>query len=379
MVDRSRSSLGQPRLSWRSIGKTWGRREYALGVLGLSTAIAYVPWWNGSAIAPKWCVMAIGSAVLIAVIAKAPPLTKANVIGTALLCYSFISALWSPVWHDAADSSAKLAILGLVFAVGARVPSLLPAYIGFGAAMCVNSGYMVWQRVWYTAFESGDSIGLFFNPTLSGEAAVLVIAALIGSNWPLVIGAWPSLVLSGSRAAVAAFALTVTIWLWQQDRQKLAWLTVLSLPLLFAVGLLWGKPLPQTGERLDIWRDILSGLLPFGHGIGSLWTTFPSYAHYQDILHSRPEHAHNDYLELIYELGIGAGLAFWLAIHLYRCAAATERRILAAFAVLSLVGFPLYMPASAFLLAIVAGHASRSSPELRFAVVLRRERILKRA
>ena len=31
-------------------------------------------------------------------------------------------------------------------------------------------------------------------------------------------------------------------------------------------------------------------------------------------MRSRPEHAHNDYLELVYELGIGSLFAFWLAV-----------------------------------------------------------------
>lgn len=336
-----------------------------------------MPGWNSAALAPRWCIVAVGSAVLVSLQRAPPSLTRAHALGLAFFGYCAVSVLWSPIFVDAAQAFIKLCILALAFLVGFRSTDLKPLYIGFGAGMCVNSVVLIVQRLGFIEF---DGVGLFFNPTLNGEAAILILAALMTQGpWWIVIGTWPSMILSGSRAAVAAAAAIILTYLWQNRRRGYALLALASCILLCAVALWYGKFSYRPFERLDIWNDTLSGLTPFGRGIGSFWTTFPLYANHQNLLLSRPEHAHNDYLELTYELGIGAVLAFWLAIHLFRRAAATERRVFVAFAVLSLVGFPLFMPASAFLLALAAGHAARNSPELRFIVVLRRERMVRRS
>jgi hypothetical protein len=337
-----------------------------------------VPWWNSAALALRWQLMALGSAALVCLLPRhkrAPP-THAHLIGLAMIAYCLLSVLWTPVFIQSVDAICKLIILALVFVVGRRLATLKPVYVGIGAGMTVNSAVLIFQRI--TIGDHNDHFGLFWNPTLNGEAAVLVLAALMAEKqWLIGIGTWPSLILSGSRAALLSFAIVVMMQLWHAKYKYAAISALIGLLCLAVVGVLWGKPLLQSGERLDIWRDTVSGLTLFGHGLGSFWTTFPEHAHFHNIMKSRPEHAHNDYLELIYELGLGSILALWLAISSFRSAAHKERCVLVAFAVLATVGFPLYMPASAFIFAIVAGHAARGSPELLWAVVLRRERMVR--
>lgn len=132
-------------------------------------------------------------------------------------------------------------------------------------------------------------------------------------------------------------------------------------------------------DRLPIWRDTLGGIRDFkliGTGLG----TYGSVSvHYQtNLLDSRYEHAHGDYLEFASELGIPAALlvfgGLWALVVLTARAAilldSREKRVLAAgcagalAAILlhSITDFNLQIPANALLLCWIAGTAAALRP-----------------
>jgi len=109
----------------------------------------------------------------------------------------------------------------------------------------------------------------------------------------------------------------------------------------------------------------MDNLTWFGHGWGQFYSTFPQHAVHIDTFLERPEHAHSDAIEIIYELGVGCVFAIAFLWSIGRTALATERAILAAFLVEGLFGFPFYMPATVAVFAIVAGRLAAAGPSLR--------------
>jgi len=357
-----------------------------LGVVAFLVSIAYVPWWSGAAITPRWAIMAVGAAVLICGTKTAPPrsITRADALGVAFVAYCALSVAWSPVFVEAADELMKLGILALLFVVGRSVSSLLSAYIGFGAGMTVNSVIMIVERVAYGVETQGIGInpefggvalphvGLFFNPNFAAESAAVVVVALAMSRlWWLVLGVWPTLVLAGSRGAILGLLAAACGYLAPRSRLGAFALATAGIVGVVLAFMLANRSTAGISDRLHIWTDTLSGLTLFGHGIGSYWVTFPQFATF-DVNLSRPDHAHNDALELSYELGIGAVCAAWLVIELLRYANETERLAIIAFLAIGLAGFPLHLPATAFLFAVMAGHAARGSVPVRLPFMLRR-------
>ena len=319
-------------------------------------AVVYVPWLSGAAITPRWAVMAVGAAVLTTSHVRSPRLTQADAFGLTFLLYAALSLLWSPVFYDAADELMKIAIMAVIYSVGSRLENLRQVYIGFGLGMAVNSGLLIYERVFYG--QALPHFGLFFNPGSNGEPAAMVMAGLAMSGlWWIVIAVWPSLILSGSRASLLGVFAAILVWQWPRSR----WRTIAILCLGLAAAAVAHKDPGGIFERLNIWQDTMSGLTIFGHGVGSFWQSFPPYATFNiDLI--RPDHAHNDFLELAFEFGIGSVLFAGMLVVLARHAQERERLVLVTFAVIAVFGFPLHLAATAFLFAIVAGHVAGRSP-----------------
>lgn len=360
----------------------------AVGILAFLVSVVYVPWWSGAATTPRWAVMAVGAAVLVSArtgtSASPRPITRADIAGLALLAWCAVSLAWSPVFVEAANELMQLGILALLFVVGRRIVSLQPIYIGFGAGMTVNSVVMIAERIAYGVETQGIGInpeyggvalphvGLFFNPNFAAEPAALAVVALAMSRlWWLVLGVWPTLVLAGARGAILGLLAAACGYLAPRSRLgafALAAAGIVGIVLAFALA---HRSATGIWDRLHIWTDTLSGLTLFGHGISSYWVTFPQFATF-DVNISRPDHAHNDFLELAYEIGLGALVAAWFGVEILRSARETERLVLIAFLAIGAVGFPLHLAATAFMAAFVAGHASRGSVPVRWPVALRR-------
>ena len=108
-------------------------------------------------------------------------------------------------------------------------------------------------------------------------------------------------------------------------------------------------------QRVDLYRDTIAALTPFGHGLGSFWESFPAHAQHFSVATERPEHPHSEWLWLAYEGGAPAfilGAAFALAV--WRDS--FDRSILGGLFVLSLFAMPFHDPVTLILGALVAGH-----------------------
>jgi len=189
-----------------------------------------------------------------------------------------------------------------------------------------------------------------------------------------------SLFFSISRAGIVAFVSSMAFWLLLKYRDKTAkgpkigwylWLFII----LLAAYLLWiglGPILERFAKttetieqgRILVWKDTLKMVKDFplfGTGLGTYQYAFPHYKTFP--MQVVFDHAHNDYLELLAEGGIGLALPFlWGLWRILKWSVTSSSLISlgAAIGVMALLihsffDFNLHIPANAYLFFTLAG------------------------
>ena len=196
--------------------------------------------------------------------------------------------------------------------------------------------------------------------------------------------------LTGSRAGIALFVVAaMTSGWWVVGKQpsalrRSAWALFLPglLAALGAAAFIGSGPLKGVAGRFaatadpraELWSDTayaIRGNWPAGSGMGSFVPVFTAAERLEAVDASRPNRAHNDYLELALEAGLPGllvlvGLGLWLAMRLaarWRTAHGPAERAelvfaagaLALLAAHSVVDYPLRSMALATLAGVAAG------------------------
>lgn len=333
-------------------------------LLGLLLPICFVPGYTGASIPSQWALLSV--ALPIALWHSHPSPWLLTFLG-----YALVSSMWAASFYTTTLGLWYVGIWTLSFALGSSLPSLCDLWKGLAIGLSISSLVALSQALGYESVEVIEEqyAGLLFNSTVQGTCIALVLIALASHRlwWympVLVLG----LILAGSRGSFLILALAVAVrythWLF-----ALACLIFGSLAYTFAVD-------PADTQRLIIWGQALRGLSFFGWGPDSF-----NDIYYMGIDHAtgRPtvfhaEFVHNDYLQLIFEYGIGASFVFGV----YAIAAVQTRSadwpVLFAFLCLSTFYFPLYTPITAFIGAVVTGHLLRDRGVVRY--FLRRCRLV---
>lgn len=335
---------------------------FAAGVFSCLLAVAFVPSFMLPSDSPKWALLALGS---IAACALRPKLTLPHLIGGAFLAYAAASLVWTSGPYDGINELAKLIFLAAIFLIGERLADLRPVYVGLAVGFAVNSGVVIAQWLgWDGLPQFAGPAGLFMNKNYLAEAAAMLLVALVGKRlWWCIPGVLPSLLLTGARGALLGVAAAALAWLWTKSR--------LAAVALLAIGVLAGGFLIARGggssmaEREVIWRSTVAGLTMTGSGIGSFYGRFPSHAPDYDTVRLTPGHAHNDLLEMTYELGPGVLLYLALIGLALLGPFGAERLVLIVFLAEGCFGFPLHCPVTAALAALAAGHLCSRRDSLR--------------
>lgn len=293
----------------------------------------------------------------------------------------YLSLLWSPIPPEGIFQCLVLIGLMLAASLGGRLESRSLSRVFRCAAYGIglNSIFAVIQCLGFHPVIqlSFYPSGLFLNANVLAETSALILAGTLATATGLRYGVFalmimPSVLLSHHRGSMIALAIAGMIWLLSTLTRYWRWRlwpgllvvgSLLALLMLLRDGDIgWGAAdgMPASlAERLDIWHATLSGLTWFGHGGGSFRSLFPLYAApYLDTIATRPLHAHNDILELIFEYGIFAcvPIAFTL---LCLASRSPYRYVVIVFLVEGLSGFPLFMPATGFLFALSLGDCYR--------------------
>jgi hypothetical protein len=357
--------------------------------LAFAVSVAFWPGLGGLATAPRWCLLAAGLPLVSWLDPRhlPPPLIWLLAIGISYAC---LSLLWAPATMTGINDLMMLVICVAALIAASALDDISPVLIALCVGVGISGLLAVIQVFGYSpiaqAIGSGWTTlrpaGLFYNRGVLAEtAAPLLVWAACSRRVVLVLPLAIPLLLCQSREAILAagvgacvaavptrgLRLTPSLGTTrsaggrtpcQSGGNSLAASALIvmiaggfTLATVAAVTLFGIGKFVSLGERLLIWQTTISDLTPFGHGIGSFFATYPHW-----------ETAHNDALQLVSELGIGAipFLAIF-AIGLYRGWPQTaERAALVALMVEGVVSFPLHMPTTAFLgMALVGSVACR--------------------
>lgn len=339
-----------------------------------------------------------------------------HLIGVLYLTWSAISLSWTPNRLDGIGELIKLVILAQAFVLGSRLERLHTVLSGMALGLLVSCAVLILQLAYPDlVLHTTTHSGLFINSGSLAEISALVIIGLLyesrfgkvsaegdtkadvsssagksaadhygnwrgwshwwrglvdGANWHwrnaslwLAICLLPCVVLPQSRGAWLALIAAFTVWLW--SKSKLSALALMALAVIsFTYSLHINFHISSVIQRWGMWSDAASGLTLLGHGIGSFWTDYAPLSNTLDIFLERPEHLHNDWLEIIFEQGVvGAAVCCTVVVVCYRVS--PTKAILAGFAAEALVGFPLHVPCTAFIAALCLGHAARNGADIR--------------
>lgn len=367
------------------------------GFVAFILTVLIWPFIAASATTPRWGFLAIVAAASLFFIRIR--LTTAHVLFMLMLGYGALSLLWTDVQVEWWANFAKLFIAFAAFLVAAELKSIRGLLIGASLGLTINSAIVYMQVYgWHGLPQVSPPAGLWMNKDMGAEFAALVALGLVyermwwflpfvlanicqvilpveiipiaqsmfsNIDWAKLLGDPINIPMTFiySRGALVSFFLVLLIAVLNRYPRLLVSIgaVIVSSAAVYYLVHFEGSVI----ERLSIWLDTIDGLSWFGHGLGSYYVTYPDFGHRVDTLYARPEHAHNDLLEFIYEMGIGAVLPVALSVSIWRASLATEKAIFLGFMVESMFSFPLHMPATAACFGIVAGRCAGSGPALR--------------
>lgn len=324
--------------------------------LGLLIPLAYIPNFTGRDILTGWEVLSLALPFFFI---RQLRLGIGHYLGLAFLAYATLALVWTEIPVQGVWDLWLLFILAGCFLLGASHDSR-PLYLGVALSVGVSTIVAIPQSLGWTGLfqlSPGLPAGLFVNRDMFGESAALASIALIATRqyWPLIL-TLPPVVFTGCRSAQLACIVTGTLWLTVRFRQ---WsIPVVVLMLLTAVAIEHGWD-GSEDLRLAMWKDTLSGLTLFGRGPGSFFVLYPEFASHTDTMFTRPESAHNDFLELAFEFGLGA-IPVFLSLGWGMAQPKAERYIVLAFCVVACVSFPIRIPTEGLLGMVALGSVCRS-------------------
>lgn len=199
------------------------------------------------------------------------------------------------------------------------VPILNPNYIGCFAVFCLAIAFTYSWHWLYPVF--GTAIALSFS-----RGAILAGAALTALAY-------------GRRYPVTTFCLAcAALVLVMEGKAELG---------------------SSTAFRLGVWQDTINHFTFFGHGFGSFMAEYTAFSVKTNATFVVAPHAYNDFLELVFELGIGTVFLLFLIVAAFETADA-GRLVIAAVILLGFTYFPLSIPPIAQGFAFALGYLLRS-------------------
>lgn len=342
--------------------------------------------------AAKWIVLSIGLAGLVWQ-QRATPAGAVPWLLLGLLGWAVVSLTWASSWPDGLNRLWQLCLLAGAVMVGWGLSTKRwhAACLGLAAGMAVNGALAAGQALGWLDVDAwlrpdlGDAVtlvhvvgggALFVNKNQLAEAGLLgLICLLIAGRaaatptlrarrlivWaPIAVlcmlaAALPMSAMVFGAASVLAIAGLASSFDGLRTR---IFIIVVGGLLLGAAG---AAVLAGDVPRQTVWRLVMLHLTPWGHGPGSLWHLFPLWAGSATTavfgFPAAPLTAHNDFLSLAHELGLGS--LFWWAIVGLALGAWRHDRLatilLVAVLLLGLGSFPLYTPVGLGLAGLCAG------------------------
>ena len=337
-------------------------------ILGFLLAICFNPYIYTAATTPRFSFLAI--AIPISIWFSSPNhFTPLHLIGLTLTGWLTLSLAWTAFPLDGLAELIQLGIVAGAFVLGARQP-LKPIFAGLALGISVSSLIVVFPNIMTSYYVSVNWEGLFGNRNVLSECALLtLVGCFVYRLYWFIPGLVPAILYPPAieRASAIAFIMACGAWLWSYSRIAASVCGILAVVGALIAASLSNYPPSATAELVQIWTDTIKGITLFGHGFGSFYGEYPYFTESIDIALLRPEHAHNDILEIAFEVGIiGAILYCGFAASAFGMANSVQRPILAAFFTYGMFAFPWHVPVTAFIGAIVLGNVAGSGNSLRY-------------
>lgn len=265
----------------------------------------------------------------------------------------------------AAISSLAYAAFTAVSALAAI--HLLSLVVGFGVGYWRQTTWL-WS-VWAGFLTLNVAIALFWADApwgLMGNPNYLGIAIAIGLAGALAYGLWPFLPVAAvglwycqSRTAFigAAVACFCTV---RREYPATAWSAGL---LCILAAVLVSKGEGSVWQRLGIWQMTINNLTVFGHGWGSFGDVFNAIPVKINLTGLIATGAYNDWLQLIFELGIGAIPLVVLIALCLESPNVEARTIWWTYVSMSFTYFPLWIPGVGFFVMLALGRMAATRSE----------------
>lgn len=325
---------------------------FALGTAAFMLTVVQVPRLTSSVVLTGWAWLTILLPFMVGRVQMRLP----HWLGVAFVLYAAVSVMRSPsggeaLWH--------LGVIAGCFCLGSSLTTLRPVWVGLALGLTVSSLIAAAQSMgWQGIPQVHPPAGLFVNKLVLGWACGLVLIALMCERlWWLVPGLLPGFVLTEGRGSVLAVGAALICWTLPRSR-IMALVFAVSIAGLAVLVYKTNYRASSIDERMAIWADTAEALTPTGRGLGSFIYYFPVIDTRMDAAAMRAEHAHNDFLEFAFELGVGALPLFVLVLMLALSGGAeleTERLVFIAYLVMAVFGFPTFIPVTAFVGCLVAG------------------------
>lgn len=347
-------------------------------LLGFAIMTAFVPGIVGIASNTSWAVMWLAMPLML--IDRKIEVNRFHVLGFMFLSYAGISLMWSP--HGILAFMQLLA-LASVFVWGCTLKDLRSVTIGLSLGLGIAFIVAVLQYFQINlVMGDGRITGLYFNPNVYAEiTGMILILILTHKLWWFIPVTIPGMLIS-SRAVVLGLGFALAMYFWSRSKLSSVAVIVGSLALVAklpvinsylsniatfsteanintATDIAVVVSVNSVYQRFNIWEDMLSGLTLFGNGIGSFIYVFPEYNKHIDQAKLLVEYAHNDLYQLIFELGIGV-VPLVLMVFILLKADNDYKPTFVFFIIIGIFSFPLFMPVTAFMAALVASQLSKS-------------------
>lgn len=341
--------------------------KWVLPAFAFAVSTAYWPFWHDGAVSPKWIVLAALPLTLFWVRLR---MTAGHLAIAALLLYGALSVLWSVAPLDSINSIARFCLLAAAFLIAAEMGDIRRTIGAISIGVSISAAIALMEVIgWVSVPEANHPAALFGNRNYLGEVSAVCLVLAVGYRMRWAIpGTLLALALTMSKAAFLGVGCAAFVGIWGKSRFAACAALVGSCIAGFVASQIIGgfDGLASLDTRLAIWASAISNMTVFGHGAGSFQAMYVLIQHYAEIPLGRPENAHNEFINLAFELGVpGIIAAAILAAHLWRSGLEVERCALAAIGAEAAFGFPLHLPTAGFLAAIVAGRLCARSTVIR--------------
>ncbi len=320
--------------------------------LAFAVGAAYLPGIFSAASMPRWWVIAVG----LPLVSTIDPRSMSTPVLSCLLGAVAWSAalLWRDPMGGALDFYFFLLLVGVAVAASDCDHCRdVVEWFGWGVAVSTPFCLLQWFG-WSPVQQASSPAGLFMSSEVMAETAAPVFAwAVFRRRWWLAAAMAVPLALCFSRVSVAA-AMVGLAFGW---RPCVRWAKPAALAAVLAAAAMSVFALGIEKESTAMTRAVLWLAAAQSMSIGGAGPGWWAGSH-QGYLE---EFAHSDALQAAVEIGAGSLLllAVPLLLLLRRNQPRAEASAFVVICVETVVSFPLHLPATGFLAAVVAGFLAR--------------------